>query len=148
MSIWSWTLEAYARPDVPDACLALQDAHGQNTPFLLWAIWAEGPPAEVLAKGEALAKAWEAEVLSPIRTVRRRLKADFAPVDAGARLALREDIKAAELHAERLLMETLADLVGQHKGGVPALAALEAASAAWGRTAPLDALARLAGPLT
>jgi hypothetical protein len=38
--------------------------------------------------------------------------------------------------------------VGQHKGGVPALAALEAASAAWGRTAPLDALARLAGPLT
>jgi uncharacterized protein (TIGR02444 family) len=148
MSIWSWTLEAYSRPDVPDATLALQDAHGQNTPFLLWAVWAEGPPPEVLAKGATLARAWEAEVLSPIRAVRRRLKEDFAPVEASPRLALREDIKAAELRAERLLMETLADLVGQHKGGAPALAALEAASAAWGRTAPLDALARLAGPLT
>ena len=33
MAIWEWALGAYARPDVSDACLALQDDHGQNVSF-------------------------------------------------------------------------------------------------------------------
>ena len=148
MSFWNWALEAYSQPGVPEACLALQDEHGQNTPLLLWAVWAEGPPADVLAKAVEIARAWDAAVQVPIRAVRRTLKAPFPPVEDGPREALREDIKAVELRAERVLMETLADLVGQHKGGVPALAALEAAATAWGAPAPIDALARLAGPLT
>ena len=39
MSLWGWTLEAYARPGVPEACLELQDEYGQNTSYLLWAVW-------------------------------------------------------------------------------------------------------------
>src|SRR5262249_34016824 len=46
MSLWEWTLEAYARPGVPEATLSLQDRHGQNTSYLLWAVWAEGPSAK------------------------------------------------------------------------------------------------------
>lgn len=148
MSLWDWTLQAYGRPGVPEACLDLQDEHGQNTPFLLWAVWAEGPAPEVLAEAARLAKAWDAAVLTPIRRVRRTLKAPFPLVDDRAREALREDIKAAELRAERLLMETLEGLSGHHKGGTPALAALKAAVAAWGGGASDDALALLAGPLT
>jgi len=34
-----------------------------------------------------------------------------------------------------------------HKGGAPALQALEAAAAAWGKPAPADALAALAAAL-
>ena len=63
------------------------------------------------------------------------------------REGLREDIKAAELRAERVLMETLEGLAGASSGGHGALAALQAASAAWGKPASGDALALLARAL-
>lgn len=148
MSLWDWTLEAYGQAGVPQATLALQDAHGQNTSFLLWAVWAEGPGPEALSQAVAAAKAWDAAVLVPIRDVRRTLKAAMPPVDDGAREGLREDVKAAELRAERVLMETLEGIAGASSGGHGALAALQAASAAWGRPAPDDALAVLARALT
>lgn len=148
MSIWEWALEAYGLAGVPEACLTLQDSHGQNTSLLLWAVWAEGPDAEALAKGVAATRTWEATVLLPIRDVRRALKAPQPPVDDGAREALREDVKACELRAERVLMETLEALAGGSSGGHGALASLQAASAAWGKPAPDDALAALAAALT
>ena len=46
-------------------------------------------------------------MLKPRRGVRGALKPAFPPVDDGAREALREDVKAAELRAERVLMEIL-----------------------------------------
>jgi hypothetical protein len=74
------------------------------------------------------------------------LKAPHPPVEDAGREALREDVKACELAAERLLMETLARLA-DGKAGASALAALEAASAAWGKPAPTQALAALAAAL-
>lgn len=148
MSLWDWTLTAYGQAGAPEACLTLQDIHGQNTSFLLWAVWAEGPDAAALAQGAKVAKAWDAAVLMPIREVRRTLKPVFPGVDDGAREGLREDVKAAELRAERVLMETLEDLAVNASGGTPALAALQAASAAWGKPAPDDALAVLARALS
>ena len=147
MSLWEWTLEAYGRPGVADATLALQDAHGQNTSLLLWAVWAEGPAPAILAQAVEIARAWEGRVLAPIRKVRRDLKPAFPGVDDGAREGLREDVKAAELRAERVLMDALEHLSGHHRGGTPALEALRAASAAWGEPAPDEPLAILAGAL-
>ncbi len=147
MSLWDWTLEVYSLPGVPETTLELQDRHGQNTSFLLWAIWAEGPSAAALADGAAAAKAWDTMVLKPIRQVRRALKPAFPPVNDGAREGLREDVKAAELRAERVLMETLESLASASSGGRPALESLRAASAAWGSPAPDEALARLARAL-
>jgi uncharacterized protein (TIGR02444 family) len=147
MGLWDWALRAYSRPGVPDACLALQDEHGQNTSFLLWAIWAETADAGLLGSAAELGQTWEARVLGPIRQVRRLLKPAYPPVDDGAREGLREDIKAAELRAERVLMETLEALTGE-RGGTPALEALQAASRAWGKPAPDEALARLASALS
>ena len=148
MSLWAWALEAYGQPGVPEATLALQDSHGQNTSFLLWAVWAEGPDAEALARAVALTQAWDATALCPIREVRRALKQGLPPVDDGAREGLREDIKAAELRAERVLMETLEGLAGGASGGHGALASLRAASAAWGKPVSDDALAMLARALS
>ena len=148
MSLWDWTLEAYAQAGAPEACLALQDDYGQNTSFLLWAVWAEGADPATLEAAAAAGRRWDDEVLKPIRAVRRTLKAPFPEVDEGAREALREDVKSAELRAERVLMETFEALTGRRRGGRPALEALQAASRVWGKPAPDDALARLARALS
>jgi hypothetical protein len=55
-------------------------------------------------------------------------------------------VKAVELAAERLLLETLEGLT-RGRAGAHALEALEAASKAWDKPAPADALARLAAAL-
>lgn len=144
MSLWEWTLEAYSRPGVPEACLRLQDEFGQNTSFLLWAVWCEEADPVVLTDAAKAARAWDELALKPIRAVRRALKAPCPPVDDRGREGLREDIKAAELRAERVLMETLESLAGESRGGAPALQALEAAAKAWGGQATDDALASLA----
>jgi len=146
MAIWEWALEAYARPGVPEACLALQDLHGQNTSFLLWAVHAEAKDPELLARAAEAARVWDRLALVPLRDVRRGLKAPAPPVDDDARLALREAVKGLELAAERLLLETL-DGMSQGQGGACALEALEAASKAWDKLAPAGALAELAAAL-
>ncbi|THD66178.1 TIGR02444 family protein [Phenylobacterium sp.] len=146
MSLWDWTLKAYARPGAPEACLSLQDDHGQNTSFLLWAVWAEAADPDVLARAADLAHRWEALALVPIRNLRRALKPAFDGVDDGERVRLREEVKAVELRTERVLMEALEAMTGEH-GGAHALAALEAASGAWGTPAPANALAALAAAL-
>src|SRR5579859_4758670 len=146
MSLWDWTLQAYARPGVPQACLTLQDEFGQNTSLLLWAVWAETEDPAVLARAADIARRWEALALTPVRAVRRALKPAFEGVADAAREDLREDVKAVELRCERVLMESLEPLGG--KGGAHALAALEAASAAWGEPAPANALAALAAALS
>jgi len=146
MSLWAWALEAYGRPGAPRACLALQDEHGQNASFLLWAVWAKTADPALLARAAQVARAWDGQVLSPLRDIRRRLKPPFPPVDAAAREGLRDDVKAAELRAERVLMETL-EALGGGRGGAHALDALTAASRAWGAPAPESALAALAAAL-
>jgi uncharacterized protein (TIGR02444 family) len=147
MGLWDETLEAYGRPGVPEACLMLQDAFGQNTSLLLWAVWAETADPRVLSEAADVARRWEAMTLAPIRAVRRALKPAFPGVADTAREDLREGVKAVELRAERVLMETLEALT-PGRGGAHALAALEAASAAWGKPAPADALAALAAALS
>jgi uncharacterized protein (TIGR02444 family) len=145
MSLWAWACAAYARPRVAETCLALQDAHGQNTCLLLWALWARPTDAALVARAAAVARAWDAAAISPLRAARRALKAPSPPVADTARERLRGDVKAAELAAERVLLETLEGLGG--RGAASPRAALTAASHAWGRAAPDDALAALAAAL-
>lgn len=145
MSLWDWALAAYAKDGVPEATLALQDEHGFNTSLLLWAAWA-GPDAEEVANGVQTAVVWDETVLWPLRNVRRSLKASRAPFDDAAREGLREDVKAAELRAERVLMEALESLSGKGED-VDVPAALKRAAMAWSGTAPAAALDRLARAL-
>lgn len=146
MGIWDWALQAYARPGVPEACLALQDQHGQNTSLLLWAVYAQANDAALLARAAEAARAWDRVALVPLREVRRALKAPLPPLEDRAREDLRQDVKRLELAAERLLLETLGSLAAG-SGGAPALEALEAASRAWHKPAPREALAVLAAAL-
>ena len=146
MAIWDWVLDAYGRLGVPAATLALQDAHGQNTSYLLWAVHAATVDPDVLARAAAAARVWDQTALTPLREVRRGLKPAMPPFSDSARESLRVSVKGLELAAERLLMETLAAM-SPAVGGASTLAALKAASKAWGDPAPDNALADLAAAL-
>jgi uncharacterized protein (TIGR02444 family) len=147
MNLWDWTLAAYDRPGVAQACLTAQDGHGLNTSLLLWAAWAD-PPAEALTRAVTVGKAWDQTVLWPLRHVRRDLKAAMADIDDGGRLDLREDVKAAELRAERVLMEAFEALAGPAAEPVDLAGALSRAARAWRDDAPpVKAISQLAAAL-
>ena len=149
MAIWEWAIGVYARPGVAETCLRLQDDHAQNVPLLLWAAWARAADPQQLARAAATARNWEAMAVGPLHAVRRALKPAAPPVDDVARERLRSAVKAAELQAERVLLETLEALATDRPTGAPsALEALRAASAAWGPPASDNALAALARALS
>ena len=141
MTLWDWTVAAYSKPGVPEATLALQDEHGLNTAFLLWAVWAN-PDRETLANGVQTTVLWDETVLWPLRNVRRTLKASRRPFDDAAREGLREDVKAAELRAELVLMETLESFGGPAAEPDPS-GSLTRAAMAWCGQSPSEAMDQL-----
>lgn len=148
-TFWDWALAAYAAPGVAEACLELQDAHDQNVPLLLWAAWCarngRRPGEDDLDAACDTARVWTDAAILPLRDLRRRLKStipDMAPPD---RLAVREQIKAVELDAERRLMSALEALAPAPSGELrPALDALAELSRRRDRITPRPALAALA----
>lgn len=151
MGLWDWAVRAYGRPGVAPACLHLQDVHGQNAPLLLAAAWAaaEGRTLDLDA-AVGLARAWEADVVGPLRAARRGLKTAHSPILDTGREALRETVKAVELESERLLLAALETLTWP---GEPAAlhAALDRAASAWAHmkfsAPPSDEVAALAAAL-
>ena len=149
MTLWDWALQAYARQDVAAACLNLQDAHGQNVPYLLWAAWSAGEGR--IADGKAAAqlmRQWDSEVGAPLRGVRRALKAPFPGVADAAREPFREALKGVELQGERVLLESLEALSGPAGPPLDILEGLIAAAAASGDPPRRTALERLAAALS
>ena len=149
MTLWDWALEVYARQHVAEACLNLQDAHGQNVPYLLWAAWAAGEGRSADLKAAArLMKHWDAEVGAPLRGVRRALKAPFPAVADAAREPFREVLKGVELQGERVLMESLEAMSSPPGAPADVLDGLLAAAAASGDPPRRAALERLATALS
>jgi uncharacterized protein (TIGR02444 family) len=144
--LWDFALAAYARPGVEAALLALQDEHDQCVSYLIWAGWAAlEPRVGDAAQAVALAADVEAQVLRPIRSARRALRAARPGLVDAVREALREQVKEAELAAERLLLESL-EAVCQPTGTRPSPdleAAFLRAASAWPVSAPADALRAL-----
>lgn len=146
---WNWALAAYHGPGVSEACLALQDTHGQNVPLLLWAAWTAATgrvlDEEIVEAACDAARAWEGAAIAPLRAVRRTLKAPIPDIGDMGREALREQVKTVELAAERALMtdlETLAPEIGRSPS--EPLESLIAVARAWTRVTPRAALATLA----
>lgn len=155
--VWSWAVAAYGAPGVAEQCLELQDAHDQNVPLLLWAAWAAtyGPVSDVMASQAAgMARVWSEAAIIPLRRVRRRLKQPLSDGDEAPRLALREQAKAMELQAEKVLLEQLAALsgAGDHLPDdlMPTvmLDAVQAVASAWSGDYPAEKLARLTQTLS
>jgi uncharacterized protein (TIGR02444 family) len=110
---WDFSLEVYARPGVPEACVSLQDRQGLDVNILLYALWA-GSRGRRLSKADcdalsAAASAWQDEVVRPLRSVRRALKKTGVLAEERA---LRECVKRGELAAEQIEQRLLFDLGG------------------------------------
>jgi uncharacterized protein (TIGR02444 family) len=148
MSLWDFSVAVHARPNVDAICLELQDDHGQCVSLLLWRLWTvvEGRAvgSETLETAATCARLWDGAAVSPLRAVRRRLKAPHTPIPDEARLALRTRIAEVEFAAEKLLLETLEALTPPPGGdGEAPFAALAALGAHWGKPAPGEPLERL-----
>jgi uncharacterized protein (TIGR02444 family) len=106
--LWSFSLSTYARPGVEPACLQLQSA-GINVCLLLCGLWLgeRGVTCNEhrLQQLRSVAEPWDAEVVRPLRALRVNWKV-VAEVD-GELNALREQVKALELEAERHLLVRL-----------------------------------------
>ena len=103
--LWSFSLHTYAQPGVEAACLTLQ-AQGLNVCLLLCGLWlAERGVAcseQRLQQLREVVEPWDMEVVAPLRALRTQWKTT-ARADAELN-ALREQIKALELEAERQLL--------------------------------------------
>jgi uncharacterized protein (TIGR02444 family) len=153
LTLWEWAVRAYAKPGVEAACLELQDGWDQNVPYLLWAAWAavEGRKldGETLEEGSDMARAWDEAAISALRGLRRSLKKPIPDLEDEAREAVRTQVKAAELEAERRLLGQLETLTPE---GVTAKLAVQVqvieAARAWSRTVPRAQLETLAAELS
>ena len=149
MSLWDWSVAAYAADGVADACLDLQDHHEQNTCLLLWAGWCAAtgrrPDEETIEAACDIARAWDSTTITPLRAVRRTLKLPVPDIEDAPREAVRNRIKAVELEAERLLLLALEALAPAPSGAPgPTIGALVETARIWARIIPRPALIRLA----
>ena len=150
--LWTWTLTAYKAPGVAEACLSLQDHNEQNVPLLLWAAWVavtgRRPDQDTIEAACDAARAYDTVVVSPLRAVRRTLKAPIPDIDDAHREALRQQAKALELDAERRLMLEL-EALAPAPSGAPrrAIDGLAETARMWTRIVPRPALTILADRL-
>jgi uncharacterized protein (TIGR02444 family) len=151
-TLWDWSSKAYAAPGVASACLHLQDVADQNVPLLLWAAWVaqtgRRPEEDDIEAACDTARAWAGTTVSPLRAIRRTLKAPIPDMDDAAREAVRDQIKAVELLAERKLLEAL-EALAPAPSGAPrrAIEGLVETARLWARVVPRPALVELSAHL-
>lgn len=107
---WRFSLDRYGRAGVAPLCLALQDETGADVNLLLFGLWLGGEGVRITPDGAsrlaAIVDEWHAEVVRPLRGVRRRLKGWQVCADA-PRETLRAAIQKWEIEAERLEQDML-----------------------------------------
>jgi uncharacterized protein (TIGR02444 family) len=114
--LWRFALAHYRRRGVAVACLALQDGAGIDVNLLMFALW-HGASGRGQLGGTALSRlvravaAWQSNVVTPLRDLRRRLKPLTDDPALGLLMrpisGLRSDVKRLELEAERVELAML-----------------------------------------
>lgn len=149
---WDWALEAYGRDGVADACVDLQDRHGQCVPLLLWAAWIasrdESASDDTLEAACGIARAWDETTLDALRALRRKLKSPHPDIEAGARLDVRQKTIELERRAEHHLMQALEHLPREAAPGADTLKTLVAVTRVWSPVTPRRELQTLTACLS
>ena len=122
---WRFSLRLYRRAGVPAACLDLQDRAGWDVNLLLFALWAGSdcgarPDLAELDRIDGVITSWRADVVRPLRQIRRRVRDD----DDG----LYARLKADELQAEKIQQSRMYEASGLSPQSLGADAALAAAA--------------------
>lgn len=106
--LWSFALDLYARPGVEAACLNLQ-AQDADVCLLLCAAWLDQRQIRLedcrVEQLRGLAAPWQRDVVQPLRALRRQWRT--AAQHDSELAALREQVKALEMNAERQLLQRL-----------------------------------------
>jgi uncharacterized protein (TIGR02444 family) len=106
--LWRFSLAFYALPGVAEALIALQDRAGCDVNLMLFVLWLGVSGRSRLTKEELaiagrIARPISADIVRPLRALRRKLSSDpSADVQR-----LREGIKALELAAEKVVQDRL-----------------------------------------
>jgi uncharacterized protein (TIGR02444 family) len=150
--LWDWSVRVWAVDGVQNAGLDLQDAQGQNLPLLLWAAWCaqtgRAPDADDIEAACDTARVWQETTVAPLRAIRRQLKTRIPDFDDDDREAVRAQVKALELDAERRLLAALEALAAAPSGAPkPVLPALIAVAREWSPITPRRSLELLADRL-
>lgn len=131
-AFWDWSCDVYRRPGVEAALLDLQDRLGLDVNLLLFAGWTAATGRGRLSDRdwarliEETAE-WRANVVEPLRAVRRYLKNSGNSDGVGALL---EKIKALELDSEHVAQLAIAGQAGARgAAAVPAERRIADASA-------------------
>ncbi|MCB1671258.1 MAG: TIGR02444 family protein [Gammaproteobacteria bacterium] len=118
---WDFSIGYYSRPGVADVCLQLQDERGLDVNLLLLCLW-YGQFRGILSTQQLdplleFSDSWSANVVTPLRLVRRWIKTVTGiaqPPEAGL-LELREQVKKLELQAEQLQQDRLQELLSAER---------------------------------
>ncbi len=122
-AFWRFSLWYYQIPGIARACLAWQDNHGADVNILLFVIFL-GDAGRYLSvddihRIDRSVTEWRARAVQPLRDLRRLLKDGLQPVASAHSEALRNNLKACELHAEQLQQEALERLFPVASVGTP-----------------------------
>jgi uncharacterized protein (TIGR02444 family) len=109
--LWAFSLTFYARPRVADALIALQDGAARDVNLVLFAIWLGLSGRGRLDprrtdRAERAVRPIRAEVIEPLRAMRRRLAA------AADLRVLRDKVMALELDGEKAAQDRLMAIAG------------------------------------
>ena len=145
----AWSLRVWAADGVQTASLDLQDAQGQNLPLLLWAAWCaqtgRATDADDIEAACDTARVWQETTVAPLRAIRRTLKTRVPDYDDTDREAIRAQVKAIELEAEKRLLAALEAVAPAVSGAPkPVFNALVAVAREWSPITPRRSLELLA----
>jgi uncharacterized protein (TIGR02444 family) len=113
--LWDFALAVYRCDGVPPACLHLQDQCNVDVPLLLAAGFAACTARQFdrAAYGTLhhRAGAWQQQIVTALRVIRRQLKTGPHPAPTTATESLRDKIKSAELAAEKIQIDLMQNAI-------------------------------------
>ncbi len=122
-AFWAFSLEVYAKPQVAELCIALQDEYGFDVNLLLLGLWVAEMQRKAL-DAERICELREAvaqlndNLVHPLRRARRWAKPSD-PVAETPRRKIYGALKQVELEAERLVQAEMVETLsaGLQRGG-------------------------------
>jgi uncharacterized protein (TIGR02444 family) len=118
---WDFSIATYRLDGAPEACLWLQNERGIDVNILLFCLWHGATRGDFHDNclGEALrfSDSWRDAVVKPLRSARswmKRVPDELENLATGQWHALREDIKACELGAEKTQETALERIANQY----------------------------------
>lgn len=117
-SFWDFSVRTYRTPDVPEACLSLQNDYGADVNMILYCAWvaaAAGPfDDELFDRASGFSARWADNVVKRLRKARKWMKqtgCETEPVPTDACMEFREKIKDVEFAAEKMQQEALESIL-------------------------------------